>query len=238
MDIEGIKVTATKIVEDEFWGPSVRLLIENDTEHDLAFSTRYLTINNYNISDSFDKTVLSGKKANEDIHIYESDLEMIGVDAIGEIAFSILVYDNDTWEDVLESDDIVLRTSLYDDISFEKPDGGVEFFDDEGVRIESLGIEEDSFWGNSLWLFIENNRSGDIALSIDDLSINGFMVTSYYGRTVKAGRWRIDDLYIYDSDLEDNDIEEIEEMEFTVELYDPYTYETYFESGVIRLTFP
>ena len=53
LDEGGIKITATGFDEKGFWGPELKLLLENNTENNIIVSTDALIVNNYMVSDLF-----------------------------------------------------------------------------------------------------------------------------------------------------------------------------------------
>ena len=61
LDQNGIKVTA-KNLEDSLYGPSVTLLIENDSGQDLTFQARNVSVNGYMVDSMFSCDVVNGKK--------------------------------------------------------------------------------------------------------------------------------------------------------------------------------
>ena len=60
---DGIKITATEMTEDSFWGQGVMLLIENDSDKNISVGCKALIINDYMITDLFSTSVAAGKKA-------------------------------------------------------------------------------------------------------------------------------------------------------------------------------
>lgn len=236
VDQDAVKITAQSLVDDSIWGPGIKLLIENDSETDIVVSAQYLIVNNYMIPDLFSNTVAAGKKANETLHLSSSSLEEAGIESIGEIAFALRVYDDATWDDIFRTEEIVIQTSAYDPSSFTPLNSGKTLLDSDGVRIFGRQLIVDSIWGTSVQLFIENNRDHAVSISADDFSINGFMVTSLFSSELQPGRYALDEITIFDSDLEENGIETVEDIEMIFRIRHADSYDLIHESPVVRFS--
>ena len=94
-------------------------------------------------------------------------------------------------------------------------------------------VDQDSFWGKAVLLDIENKSGKNVGINCDNMSINGFMVTPYFSSTVYDGKMAISDITIMSSDLEDNKIEKIEDLEVIFNIYDIETYDTIIQTNPI-----
>ena len=68
------------------------------------------------------------------------------------------------------------------------------------------------------------------------MSINGFMVSPLFSSSVYSGKMSIDEITIFESDLEDNNIEKIEDVEMKFRIYDESTYDTLIETDAISFS--
>ena len=84
-------------------------------------------------------------------------------------------------------------------------------------------------------LYIENNRSDNISLNVSNLSVNGFMNDSFFYSKVLSGKKSIDDITIFSSDLEDNGIEEISDIEFDFYVINADNYNTIIENETVKI---
>ena len=78
--------------------------------------------------------------------------------------------------------------------------------DQNDIIITAKEYVSDSFWGTAVLLYCENTSGTDVGISVDDMSINGFMITPFFSTTVYDGKKSIDDITIFSSDLEENGI--------------------------------
>jgi hypothetical protein len=105
-------------------------------------------------------------------------------------------------------------------------DAGYTLYDDNGVKIVGKYVDEYTFLGKAIVLYIVNNREEDITISCDDFSVNGYMVSSYFVSTVYSGKYAIDEITILKTYLEENDITEIENFALKFKIYNADTYQT------------
>lgn len=230
----GVKVTATGYKADGIFGDSVALLIENSSEVDVTVSCNELIVNNYMVSNLFSATVAAGKKSNESLDLLGSELEAAGITAVGLIEADFNVYEDESYENIFETDLIQIKTSAYDSMELVKQDQGQELVNRDGVRIVGKFVEENSIFGTAIVLFIENTGNKDVNVSVDDLSINGFMVESLMYDTVYKGKMAIADISLLDSDLKENGIAKINDIEVKFSVSEADSYETLFETEAIK----
>ena len=223
---DGVKITAKEYVEDSFWGEGIKILIENDSSKNVTVSCKALIVNNYMIYDFFSSTVAAGKKANETVYLFSSELEAAGIDCIGQIEMYFKVYNDDTYDTIFETDAITVQTSAYADMDVTPDDSGFELYNRNGIRIVGKYVDENSFWGTAVLLYLENNSGKNISVSCDNMSINGYMVTPYFSSTVYDGKMAVNEISIFKSDLEENGIKTVEEVELVFHIYNDDTWDT------------
>ena len=236
LEQDGLVITAKELVEDRIWGPGVSLLVENNSQQNLTVTCSDLAVNNYMMTDLlFSADVAAGKKSNETLYLSEAGLEAAGIAAISDIDVSFHVYD-EGYSTVLDSELICLPTSLSGTVEQPPMDQGKELVDQDGLRIVARYVDEDSFWGAGVLLFLENTGDRTVTVSCDDLSVNGFMVTSLFSQTVLPGKMALSEISLLSSDLEENGIEAVEDVELTFRVYDPDSYQTLFNAGPVAFS--
>lgn len=238
IDQDGIRVTATGIEHDTFMGTGVKLLLENDTDRNVMIGCTALIVNNYMISDLFASEVAAGKKANDTMYMMSSDLKAAGISNIGQIEIYFHVYDSDTYDTLFDPDVVTIQTSKYSemDLEAEEEESGYELWNQDGVRIVGKYVDENSFWGAGVLLYIENTSGRNIRISCDNLSINGFMVDSIFSATVYNEKKSFDNITIFSSDLEENGIDKINDIELSFQIYDADSWSTICDTGAITFS--
>lgn len=233
LENEGVKITATELVDDSIWGKGIRLLIENDSDKDVGFGCDALIVNNYMISNLFSSTVTAGNKANETLDLYSTELEAAGIENIGQIEVYLHSFDPETYMTITKYDKMTIQTSDYANMDTKAMDDGMELLNQDGIRIVGKYVDENSFWGAGVLLYLENNSGKNVGVACDDMSVNGFMMYPYFSSTVYDGKMAVDEITLLSSELEENGITTIEELELKFRVYDIDNYSTIFETDAI-----
>ena len=97
VDDENCTVIIKGYDADALLGYGVNVYLENKTDKELMFSVGEVSVNGYMCDPFWAATVSAGKKANEQIIFFESDLEANGIEIVEEITFTLNVYDSDDW---------------------------------------------------------------------------------------------------------------------------------------------
>lgn len=230
---DGVKVTATEIVNDPIWGKGIKVLIENNSNKNVAVQCNTIVVNNYMINDLFSSEVAAGKKSNETITLLTTNIDEAGINTIAEINISFHVIDSESYDTLFDTEEVTIKTSAYGTVEQPALDSGKELLNTDGIRIVGKYVTEGSIWGAGVLLFMENNSDEDIIIQCDNMSINGFMVTPYFSCQVNKGRMALDTITILDSDLEDNGIDEVKDLELEFNILNPKTYQTIYQSEPI-----
>ena len=217
-EIDGVKVIATGITEDSIWGAQVNLLVENNSDKDIGIGADAVIVNDYMIDDLTSITVTAGNKTNDSVTLFSSCLEAAGIDNIGKVELYLHTFDPETYMTEQSSGCITLTMSGAETVDTETNISGTTLYDEGGVKIVGQYVDESSFWGRSILLYIENNTDKNIIVQNDDLAINGFMVTSFMSQNVYAGKKAIADITLLESDLEANSITSIDNVETTFKI--------------------
>jgi hypothetical protein len=236
VDEKDIVITATEYVTDSIMGDGIKVLLENNSDKDVMVGCDALIVNDYMITDLFASEVAAGKKSNDTIYLSSSELDAAGIETVGKVEIYFRAYDPDSLDDIFKTDCVEIKTSEYDNIDTEVDDSGEELYNDNGIRIVGKTVDENSFWGTAILLYIENNSEKNVGISVDDMSINGFMMSPYFSTTVYDGKKAVDDITIFDSDLEENEIESVEDVELKFHIYDNDSYDTIADSDTITFS--
>ena len=236
VDQDGIVVTATEYVTDSIWGDGVKLLLENNSDRDVTVGCNALIVNDYMITDLFSSEIAAGKKSNETLYLSSRQLNAAGIENAGKIELYFHIYDSSTYDPVFDSECVVIQTSEYANMDTTPNDAGTELYNQDGIRIVGKTVDENSFWGTAVLLYFENNSGKNVGISVDDMSVNGFMMSPFFSTTIYEGKKSIDDITVFSSDLEENGIKTIEEVELKFHIYDADSYSTIADSEPITFT--
>ena len=230
LEQDDIIITA-KSIEDSWMGPELKVLIENNSNSGIMVQARDVSVNDIMVSDMFSADVAAGKKSNDGITFMLPDAA--GIEIIKKIEMRLVVMDGSTWNTILETEPIVLETSA--DYVQQYNDSGEEIMNAEDIRVVFQDIDSDSLWGADLVLFIDNGRKDNVTVQVRDVSVNGFMVTAMFSADVMSGKKAYDSISFLSSELTENGIDELEEIEFRFTVLDAGTWKTIYDSEIVTI---
>ncbi len=224
IDNDNCSIKITGIEKDNFFGYTLKTSLENkSSEKNYMFTLDSATVNGVQTNPLFVSEVVAGKKANEEIMFMDEDLEENGIDKFTVIELNFRVYDSDDWtaENVVEETVWIYPFGEENATNFirEKQPTDNIIVDNEYVTVTITGYDNDKIWGYTANLFIENKTDIDIMFSTDNVSINGYMVDSLFAEVVIAGKSAFSSISWSETNLEDNGIEEVEEIELSLRAY-------------------
>lgn len=111
-----------------------------------------------------------------------------------------------------------------------EPDGLV-LTEDENLTVKLVSIDEDGFWGYTLNVYMENKTDIGLMVSMDEVSVNGYMCDPYWGEEIAAGASLYSEVSFFRSDLEANGIDTVTEILFTLSARD---YEDIFADPILE----
>ena len=238
VDESGIKITAKRLATDGFFGPEIKLLIENNSGKDLTFQCRNASVNGYMVETIMSVDVVNGKKANDSLTFMKSDFEACGIEAIADMEITFHIFDMSEWETYLDTDAIQIKTSIADTYEYTYDDSGDLAYEGNSIKIVVKGLAEDeSIFGPSIVVYIENTGDKDVTVQARDVSINGFMVDAIFSCDVVAGKRAVDAITFMGSDLEENEITAIEDIELSFHVFDFDGWDTIVDTEVVNITF-
>jgi hypothetical protein len=238
VDEAGVKITAKGLDYESFLGVKVKLLIENNSGKDLTFQCRDSSVNGYMVDTLMSVDVVNGKKANDSLTLSDSDLELCGINEIADIELSFHIFESDGWDTYLDTNKVQIKTSIADTYNYSFDDSGDLAYQGNNVKVVVKGLaEDDSILGPSVVVYIENSSDKDITVQTRDVSINGFMVSAIFSSEVTVGKHAVDTIAFLSSDLEENEITKIEDVELSFHIFESDGWDTIVDTDVVKITF-
>lgn len=225
LDNESCAVKVKSIDPDSLWGYTLKVELENrsaDTTY--RFSVNSACVNGVMCDPLFASEVAPGMKANEDINFPLSTLEDNGVGEPTDIEINFRVYDADDWT----ADDVAAETVHVYPLGAEsaaayvrepQPDDNV-IVDNDQVSVTVVGYRDDPLWGYTADFYLVNKTDRTVMFSAGDVSVNGYMADPLFAMAVAPGRSGFRSMSWSDSKLEENGIEAVETIVFTLRAYD------------------
>lgn len=212
IDESGIKITAKRLDFSKSLGPALIVLIENNSGNDLIFQCRKSSVNGYMIDTIMSENVSNGKKSNASIIFNADDLKICNISTIADIELTFTAFGFDIEESYLENTKVRLKTSDADTYEYKFDDSGNLIYDENNLKIVSKGITRKN-QQTYLVVYIENNTENDFTVQVRDTSVNGFMIKPIFSPVVSGGKRLMGFISFDDSELAENDIEEISDVE-------------------------
>lgn len=237
MDSDGIKITAKSLDKSGWMGPELKLLIENNTAQNLTVQARSVSVNGYMVGSSLSADVAAGKKANDELTLTASDLEISGIETITDIEFSFHIFDTDSWDAYKDSELVSVKTAAFGAYTQPVDDSGTTVYDEGGIKVVAKGLDTSGWMGPAVILYIQNDSEGAITVQARDESVNGFMLDASLSEEILPGKRSIADMSFLASQIEENEITDITEVEFVLHIFDTDTWEGIADSSPIKLTF-
>ncbi len=238
LDQDGIVITLKSLEQDGLFGPALKVLIENNSEKLITVQTRDSSINGIMADTIFSSDIAPNKKGNDEITFMQSDLEQAGISMIQDIELKFHIFDSDTMDGIIDSDLISIKTTADPKYEQAYDDSGEMVLEEKGFKIVMKRVDsEESFWGADVYVYIENNTDEDATIQARDVSINGFMIDPIFSSDVSAGKKAYDAITFLESDLSDNDISIIDEMELSFHIFQADGWDAIFDSPKISVTF-
>ena len=236
-DQNDIKITATGL-EDGWMGTELKLLIENNSSQGIVVQARNANVNGFMVDTMMSADVAAGKKANDSLTFMTSGLKECGIDGIAEMEFYFHIFESESWSEIVDTDVITVKTSIASSYTQEVDDSGKVLVDSNGVKIVEKGLSaNDSFWGPGLILYIENNSDKNVIIQVRDVSVNGYMVESSMSEEIVSGKKAMSAVQFFRTDLEENSITDISDLELYFHIFDQETWDSIFDSEKLSITF-
>ncbi len=105
-DKNGIKIVNKGLAEDEFFGPELRVYLENNTTQPITVQVRNVSVNGFMTDPVFSSDITPGKKAYDGISFF--DMEENDIEKIEEVELSFHIFEMDSMDDIDDSEPIKL----------------------------------------------------------------------------------------------------------------------------------
>ena len=119
------------------------------------------------------------------------------------------------------NDTVAAEAAQEEEKEVEKEDTVNTLYDADGIKITTDGFVEDSIFGMGIQLSIENNTDRHLCVSIEDASLDGYMVTMLGCLDVTSGMKDKEIINFCDADSA-----EYKNFQGTLHIYDGDSYDT------------
>ena len=233
-DRNGVKLLSSGMMKNSDGSTALLLELQNTTDSMVYISTSDIAINGLTVEPSTwsSDAVNPGKCRIVDVQLSSvlepENWDIFGITEIGSVSLSLGQRNG-------EGREIAPKTSIeivVPGVNAGYDAAGTEVYNKDGLRIVAKAVQEDSAsYSDEMYMYLlAENRSGK-TLTIGDqygsLSVNGYMTDCIgFAQELEDGQAAVLSIWLMSSSLEQNQItspEEIQEIEFTLEVKDGYT---------------
>ena len=235
IDESGIKITAKSLDFSNGSGPALNVFIENNSGTDVTVQCREASVNGYMVDTLMSEKILNGKKSNTSIIFRKESLKDNNISTIADIEFSFIAFGSSITERYLENTKVNLKTSAADTYEYKFDDSGDLIYDENKIKIVAKGIASKSH-DTCAVVYIENNTDTDWTVQVRNTSVNGFMIDPIFSPVVTSGKHLIGFIKFSNTELAENDIDEIDEVEASFVFFEKGNALSGFNTDVLRIT--
>lgn len=219
-DQGGIKVASSLFMEKNDDGSAVLLEVENNAEQSVRATMADIYLNGLGVYSGTwsSMNINSGKKGILDLDfstlLADELRDAYGIQSVGTVTLT-MEFENQEGEKI--GDPATITVENPDAVS-EFSQEGEEVYNSDSIRIVMKDvIEEDSEYSGDMYvlLMVENKTSENITITdvYDSLAVNGYMMDSIISPVnIKGGSSAIMKIQLWQSDLEENSIEDISDI--------------------------
>lgn len=219
---EACSFSVTEAEYNEHLGLRVHVLCENNSDRPLMFTWNNTSVCGFMYDPYWAEEVAAGKKVNSIIDLDTYALEQLGIEAVEEISFTLTVVDS---EEFLDEPLVNQNFSIYPTgkepgqvvyPAYQHQNGETVIVENDTATFIIESVEDEVSEYYTLNCYIANHTDRNLLFTWDAVSVNGYMVDPFWAASVSAGKQLVTQVNFFRTDLEDQGIEEVQNIEFTL----------------------
>ena len=218
--------TVTGYEDNAHLGLQIQVLCENKSDRPLMFSWNNVSVCGFMYEPMWAEEVAPGKKVHSTVGIDTYLLEQLHVDSVDQVVFTLTVRDSEEFmnQPVVDSGFCIYPTGKTPDqvISpqYRHTEGETVITENDTLTFIITEVDDELSELYTLRCYLQNNTGKNLIVSWEDVSVNGFMVNPFWSVAVGAGMQAYSDILFYRSDLDRQDIEVVQNIEFRLQAMD------------------
>lgn len=222
VDNDHCRFTVTGTEYNDHLGLQIQVLCENESDRPLMFTWNDTSVCGFMYDPMWAEEVAAGKQVRSTVGIDTYALERIGVDSVEEITFTLYVQDSEEFMNepvVNEGFSIYPTGKMPDQVvypEYQHTEGESVIVDNDTLTFIIENVDDELADYYTLNCYIANKTGKNMLISWDNVSVNGFMVNPFWAISVAAGKQAYAEIIFYRSELEAQDIEVVQDIEFNL----------------------
>lgn len=234
LDTDEYTFKITSIDEDDIWGYTLKVFMENKTSEKVCFSWDSVSVNGFVCDPLFAASVPANGKANQEVTFFEEAFLVNGIETVTDIEFTLSIFSEETWDTLCSSTETIYPLGEDAVVPYvrEAVEGETVLIDNEYATVILTGVDPEGDWGYTLNVYVENKTDSTLVVSTEDVLVNGFVCDPFWAEFIPAGKRVNSQMSWFETDFEDNGITEVETITMSINAYDDETWEDYFSESV------
>lgn len=222
VDNETCAFTVTGTEFNEHLGLQLQVLCENKSDRPLMFSWNNVSVCGFMYDPMWAEEVAAGKKVNTTIDIDTYALEQIGVESVDQLDFTLVVQDSEEFMNepaVNEAFTVYPTGKSPDQVIFpqyQHTEGETVIVENDILTFIVENVDDELADYYTLNCYIANHTGKNLMISWDNVSVNGFMVNPFWAISVAPGKQAYTEIIFFRTDLQEQDIEVVQDIEFNL----------------------
>ncbi|HAU85123.1 MAG TPA: hypothetical protein DCW90_06370 [Lachnospiraceae bacterium] len=108
-------------------------------------------------------------------------------------------------------------------------------YDNNGIKAVFTSFNQNGAYGPEIKLQLENTTEKNITVQVREVSINGYMMDPIFSEEVGTGKKANGSINFFESDLEENGIEQVNSIELSLHIFESDSYDTIDDSETIKI---
>ena len=225
VDVENCTFTVRLASANEHLGVTLDAVCANKTGQPLIFAWNTVSVCGFMYDPFWAQEVAAGETVNSTVYIATYQLEQYGITSVDEITFTLYIFDSEDFMAEPYVNDVftIYPTGLTADtvVYPERAAVGGEqvVTDSDGVAFIIESFENDA--GTcTLRCYLNNRTDAALMFAWEDVTVNGIAIDPMWAAEVAAGKQAYSEITFYSSQLEENGITDIGQIDFRLVVSD------------------
>ncbi|MBQ6585298.1 MAG: hypothetical protein IJH83_00645 [Coriobacteriales bacterium] len=185
-DQDGVTVTITQF-DEEGGRYRIKVDIQNGSDQGLFFTAENASINGLMSQTPWKEYVPANDAKTSRIRWDATLLESYGIDSVEKIDFTLVATAAADGKRVFELPVLQYPNGKTGNYDYEYSGSGIPVFDQDGLKMQVIGIERMGYLGYTLTIYMENDSAQDVAFQMNTALAGDNMNVPLWSNTVKSG---------------------------------------------------